>query len=160
MFHGVIRRQASLYLPEVPHIESLRTRFNPVQAQLIPAHVTLIREDEVIDWCDLRPRIDAILPLQLQLGFGAPRREDHLVYLPVVAGQDQFDELRRRLLNHSLSPPRKQSAHVTIIHPRNGVCTDAAYQEIVSLLKPFTLEFCDIALIEQVDGGPWMRFEE
>ena len=40
MMHGrcdmVNRRQASLYLADVPHIESLRHRFNPIHARLIP----------------------------------------------------------------------------------------------------------------------------
>ncbi len=43
------RRQASLFLQEVPLIEELRWKFNPSQAALIPPHVTLIREDEVLD---------------------------------------------------------------------------------------------------------------
>ena len=51
------RRQASLFLSDQFQIESLRLRYNPIQARLIPAHVTLCREDEVTDWDLVRARL-------------------------------------------------------------------------------------------------------
>lgn len=46
-----VRRQATLYLPSPCSVavEAVRSRYNPVQAELIAAHVTLCREDEVGD---------------------------------------------------------------------------------------------------------------
>ncbi len=47
--------------------------------------------------------------------------------------------------------------HVTIIHPRNGVCTDNAFAEIQRMLPPFQWTFSEISLIEQINGGPWKK---
>ena len=44
-----IRRQATLFLRHRESVESIRRQFNPAQAELISAHVTLCREDEVED---------------------------------------------------------------------------------------------------------------
>ena len=151
------RRQASMYLSDVPEIEDLRIRFNPVQAQLIPAHVTLVREDEVHDWSVFETRIQEQLPIRLTLGFGCAVRDENLVFLPAVLGVEQFDDLRHRLLSDGIKRPRNQTPHVTIIHPRNGTCTDAAFEEIAQRLQPFTTTLSEISLIEQTNGGPWVR---
>ncbi len=152
------RRQASLWVDEAPEIERMRCRFNPAQAQLIPAHITLIREDEVNDWERLASRILQVLPIELTLSFGRPVREANFVYLPVEAGTTDFDNLRYRLLSDGSHIPRKQMPHMTIVHPRNGICTDAAFEEIVEQIPPCTIVFREIRLIEQVNGGPWSTF--
>lgn len=152
-----IRRQASLYLENAPQIESVRQRFNPIQAALIPAHVTLCREDEVTDWTRFREQLESIVDLELSLGFGAPIREDNLVYLPVNSGTEDFHELRKQLLE---SEPRAHSPHITLIHPRNGTCTDEIFQEIQSQVDPFKHTFQSVQLIEQLDGysGIWRQW--
>lgn len=150
------RRQASLYLNNAPHIESLRTRFNPAQAKLIPAHVTLIREDEVADWDELNQRLKDLGDIELTLQFGFPKREENLVFLSVVGGNDQFDKLRATLLPGTT--PRKHNPHLTLIHPRNGICTDAIFDEIIDTVSAFEATFTTVSLIEQTDGGPWKPF--
>lgn len=149
------RRQASMYLPDVAEIEELRLRYNPLQARLIPAHVTLCREDEVDDWLVVQTRIKRLLPIQMTIGFGRAVRHGDLVYLPAVSGIEQFDQLRIQLLAPGFKKVRSQSPHVTIIHPRNGRCTDDIYGEIVERLQPFSWTFREISLIEQTNGGPW-----
>lgn len=150
------RRQASLYLNDAPLIESVRMRFNPAQAKLIPAHVTLIREDEVADWDELHQQLKSVGDIELTLQFGAPKREANLVYLPVVSGTYEFDELRSALLPGTT--PRKHNPHLTVIHPRNGICTDAIFEEILDALSAFEATFTTVSLIEQTDGGPWVQF--
>lgn len=150
------RRQASLYLNNAPHIEFVRTRFNPAQAKLIPAHVTLIREDEVADWDELHQRLKDLGDIELALQFGVPKREANLVYLPVVGGTDKFDKLRAALLRATTR--RKQNPHLTLIHPRNGICTDAIFEEILAAVSAFQATFTTASLIEQTDGGPWVQF--
>ena len=152
------RRQASMYLSNVPEIEDLRMRLNPVQAQLIPAHVTLCREDEVDDWSVLEARIHDLLPIRITLGFGRPVRDGDFVFLQAESGCEPFDDLRNRLVGDGIQKPRKQTPHVTIIHPRNGTCTDAVFEEIFQRIQPFTVTLCEISLIEQTNGGPWKRF--
>ena len=150
------RRQASLYLTGVPKIEEIpRLRFNPAQAELIPAHVTLCREDEVLDWTALRHRLSAICPIEVVIEFGTPVRQGNLVYLPAIGQTEQFDNLRRDLLGAEGQKLRKHLAHITIIHPRNGSRSDADFQEITESLERFTAKFREVSLIEQQDGGHW-----
>ncbi len=152
------RRQASLFLSGFPEIEEFRHRFNPAQAALIPAHVTLCREDEVEDWSALQDRIRAVGPIDITIEFGIPIRQEHFVYLPVVESTVRFENLRLALLGTPTQSPRLHLPHLTIIHPRNGVCTDAIFQELLRHFVPFSASFCEISLIEQRDGGPWSRF--
>ena len=151
------RRQATLYLslPESTVIESLRSRFNHVQFELIRAHVTLCREDEVSDWEEVASRLSDMGSIQVTLSFGLPVRDDNLVYLPANGSTESYDALRNALLSKVNSLPRKHNPHVTIIHPRNGTCSDSMFDEIARQLKPFTTTFRCVTLIEQVDGGPW-----
>jgi 2'-5' RNA ligase len=146
------RRQASLYLTSVPHIEAVRRSHNPEQARLIPPHVTLCREDEVLDWEVFRERLKAQGPVELTLEFGVPVREKDFVFLPVTSGVEKFHQLRRALL---LDEPRNSTPHLTIIHPRNGTCTNEIFADILSRVSLFQYTFREVYVIEQVDGGVW-----
>lgn len=147
-----------MFLSGIPEVEQMRSQFNPVQAQLIPAHITLCREDEVNDWKALEYRIRQILPFELVLSFGRPIRDENFVYLPVESGIAAFDELRRLLLSNGPDVPRKHMPHMTIVHPRNGACCDATFDEIAKQIQPFTFTFREVHLIEQTNGGPWVTF--
>ncbi len=151
------RRQATLYLPlpDSTAIESLRSRFNPVQFELIRAHVTLCREDEVSDWDKFASRLSDLRTIEVTLSFGLPVRDDNLVYLPATGSTESYDALRSLLLSTRNSLPRKHIPHITIVHPRNGSCSDFVFGEIASQLKPFTATFRSVTLIEQVDDEPW-----
>ncbi|HSS50742.1 MAG TPA: 2'-5' RNA ligase family protein [Thermoanaerobaculia bacterium] len=136
-------------------MESLRSRFNPVQFSLIRSHVTLCRENEVEDWEAFSFRLARSGPFNVSLAFDRPVREGNLVYLPAVESVDSFDALRYVLLGNGGSRPRKQPAHITLIHPRNGACTDAVFGEILSQFVPFSTTFDTVTLIEQTEGGRW-----
>lgn len=147
------RRQASLYLPDPFEVETVRLRYNPIQAQLIPSHVTLCREDEVTDWEAFRARLESLRPFEITLTFGAPVREHDFVFLPVLEGLDVYHLFRRRLLQTEV---RNQTPHVTLIHPRNGTCTDEVFADIsATIISPFQRTFCEVMLIEQENGGVW-----
>ena len=152
------RRQASMFLSNKPLIDLLRNRFNPEQAKLIPTHVTLCREDEVKDWSRLVSRIRDLPLVQITMAFGTAVRDGNLVFLPVVGGREQFDELRNYLLGNGTSRPRKHSPHATIVHARNRTCTDEVFAEILAKIQPFTTALHEIALIEQFGSGPWSPF--
>lgn len=167
------RRQASLFLASCPVIEEVRHRFNPAQSRLIPPHLTLCREDEVSDWSELANRIAKMSPIALAMAFGNPERDENFVYLPIIDGEEQFDALRYQLLcnvdvadadgEHAQRDPvaggkwmpRKQTPHLTLIHPRNGICTDSIFDEICRSISPFKIVLTEIVIIEQTDGGPW-----
>ncbi len=151
------RRQASLFLSDVPDIESIRQRYNPAQAKLIPAHVTLCREDEIADWDQFQQHLQSLCSWGLTLEFGTPIRDGDFVYLPVLKGLEDFHQLRRKLLGHQA---RCHNPHLTLIHPRNGVCTDNIFSDIQRQVPPFQYHFQDVRLIEQRDGGAWHSFAD
>lgn len=155
------RRQATLYLPlaDSTAIESLRARFNRVQFELIRAHVTLCREDEVSDWDKIASRLSDPGSIEVKLSFGEPVRDGNLVYLPATGSTESYDALRSALLSTRNSLPRKHDPHITLVHPRNGTCSDFVFDEIACQLKPFTITFRSVTLIEQVDGGSWQELK-
>ncbi|MDX2217475.1 MAG: 2'-5' RNA ligase family protein [Burkholderiales bacterium] len=161
-FPAPYRRQASLYLPDGDdrrRIEILRRRFNPAQAALIPAHVTLCREGEVADWEVLAARARDLRPIFVSLRFGPPVREGNLVFLPATGPVAQFDDLRAALLAGDRTP-RRETPHITLVHPRNGTCNDEAFRAIRADFVPFTAVFTTIMLIEQRNGGVWRTWSK
>lgn len=151
-----IRRQATLLFHNAPAaLTHCRCRYNPIQADLIPPHVTLCREDEVVDWLAFEQRVASMGHVKLEMKFGRPIRNGNSVLLPAVEGMEAYDSLRRAVLSDGASEPRPMNAHITVIHPRNGICTDENFAEIADVLQPFQWTFNEIALIEQRDGGPW-----
>lgn len=147
------RRQASIYLPDQFQIEALRFRHNPMQARLIPAHVTLCCEDEVTDWDLFQARLESLSPFEITLTFGIPVREDNFVFLPVQEGFDDYQDFRQAIL---LREARKLTPHCTLIHPRNGTCTDQTFADIsATIISPFQYTFREVMLIEQENGGVW-----
>lgn len=150
------RRQATLYLPESSsqNIEAIRSRFNPAQANLIRAHVTLCREDEVVDWEQFRSRLSSVGPITLELAFSRIVRDGDLVYA-AVENSDSFDQLRNEVLRTENGTPRHHIPHLTLIHPRNGKCSDKTFRELRRKFKPFAACIDTITVIEQIDGGIW-----
>ncbi len=144
------RRQATLLLRGNSDVDAVRREFNPIQAELIDSHVTLIREDDVSDWNELGKRIAGLDLSPITIRFGSPERDGDLVLIR-AADPESFDRLRAQLLD----APRKHGAHVTLIHPRNGVCSDADFEIISSRIRPFEHTFDELSLIEQVNGGRW-----
>jgi 2'-5' RNA ligase len=156
-----VRRQATLYLPKIQGatIERLRAQYNPAQAALIRAHITLCREDEVDDWDDLADRIRALATIDIDLFFGQPIRNANLVYLPTAGATGPFDSLRELLLSRGNSHPRKHDPHLTLIHPRNGICTAEIFAALTAEINPMAVNFKEITLIEQTDGGAWRNLQ-
>ena len=148
-----VRRQATLFLHD-ESLDALRRRWNPLQAELIDCHVTLLREDEVDDWDDVRNWL-LTKPSAFVMEFGKPVREDNLVYLPCTDGVDAFQALRACLLQSHTQMPRPHKPHITLIHPRNGQCTDEIFEMIFQAVERKRVVFDEVCLIEQVAGGPW-----
>ena len=81
------------------------------------------------------------------------------VLLPATGDQPGFHALRRAALSDVVERPRLLEPHVTLMHPRNSTCTDAAFAAIVARALPQRLTFATVSLIEQADGGPWRVLE-
>ena len=150
------RRQATLFLLGDGLIDEIRAGFNPRQAEIIDAHITLCREDEVPDWNKLSDKLRKQTRASVTLDFGKPYRDGDLLLLPCIGSTAEFDGLREFLL---VPPVRKHTPHVTLIHPRNGSCTDAIFDKVFGLIKPFSHTFDEVSLIGQLNGGKWHILE-
>lgn len=152
------RIQLSLYVaePQAAKINKLRELLDPVQSGLIPAHVTLCREDEMesISLDDLKTRLRAAPMSTLVLSFGRPQAFfSHGVLLPCETGAEQFAVLRECLLgSFGVS---QHLPHITLAHPRNpkarGNCLASARQLPGGLL----IAFSQVCVIEQHDNDAW-----
>jgi hypothetical protein len=156
-----IRRQLTLF-PEpadVQIIEQIRKEFNPLQFELIKAHVTLCREDEIENLEQVLSNLLLLIQTQqkIYIEFGKVARFDNGkgLFLPATNNNKQFENLRRQVLSGLSDNPGKQQAHITLMHPGNSICTDTIFELVEKINVPATLEFKQISLIEQENGGPW-----
>ncbi len=152
------RRQLTLFVSRdaARAIETVRARLDPVQHRLIPAHVTLCREDELArlgedGW---RERLAAAAVAPITLTFGAPVPfAGHGVLLPCMAGAPEFHALRVQLLGDS--DVRPHAPHLTLAHPRNLRAPHNVPGARAELTVPMVLTFTSVCLIEQCGDEPW-----
>ena len=156
-----IRHQLSLFVPPSVSgpIEVVRRVVDPVQHRLIPAHVTLCREDELEGIAPemLQARF-ASAPMRVRLRFGAPFRfHEHGILLPCVGGDEGFQRLRA----HVLGGPgfRKQEPHITLAHPRNPKAPGNSLDAASALAGVLDLEFPAACLIRQEGDNAWQVLE-
>ncbi|WP_224362884.1 2'-5' RNA ligase family protein [Hyalangium versicolor] len=151
-----LRQQLSLYVPRdaSQDIEAVRTIVDPVQHRLIPAHVTLCREDELGDVSVWQARLKAIPFGPLTLSFGEPQTfSGHGLLLNCIAGEDSFRQLREYLLGSK--EIRRQSPHLTLAHPRNPKAEGNSIETASRLPPRLQLTFPTLYWIEQERGEPW-----
>lgn len=151
------RRQVSLFLPEPARsiVDAVRARADPVQHALIPAHVTLVREEDVGEWSTVERRLGGLARVAVTLEFGPPRPSDGGgLLLQVASPTMEFDDLRARLLAGPGTLPRHLAPHITLHHPRNaaGADRDAA---AAAFSSPGPIHFTKASLIEQAGDDPW-----
>jgi 2'-5' RNA ligase len=153
-----IRRQLTLFPIELNKmIERIRAEFNPVQYQLVAAHVTLCREDEIEPFEKIIKNIQSIylqLPVKIQLNKVERFDDDKGVFISAKNSND-FYTLRKAVLKGMTAFPEKQQPHITLMHPRNSVCTDMIFAEIQACPLPVELIFDTISLMEQYNGERW-----
>jgi hypothetical protein len=153
------RTQLSLFVPRESgaRIEAVRRVVDPHQFRLIPAHVTLCRDDEIAarGLADITRRLeDEELPA-LTLRFGAPERFDgHGILLPCIEGAEAFAAMRESVLSPLAA--RHQAAHLTLAHPRNPKVSENELSRAATLDTGIAITFATVQLIEQTDGAPWV----
>ncbi|MBG9375918.1 2'-5' RNA ligase family protein [Panacibacter sp. DH6] len=153
------RQQLTLFLQprQAAIIEKIRQHYNPLQHALIKAHITLCRENEIAQpdklWHNMLYGNYAAFELQ----FGPPERFDagRGLWLAALPGQQSFIALREGILKKIVQIPHIPTAHITLIHPRNGFCTDEIFKEVAQYNLPGSFYFDEVSLIEQENGGPW-----
>lgn len=151
------RSQLTLFVPEASAIEAIRRQYNPVQHSLIEAHVTLCREDELLDIEKVLQNLEQLDFPFITIRFGKPERFDdgNGLLLPAPEENTLFQVLRKAVLKGVIEQPRNHHPHITLMHPRNSICTDELFLEISKQELPDSIQFDSISLIEQVDGGKW-----
>jgi 2'-5' RNA ligase len=161
---NTIRRQLTLFVEqkEAEIIERIRQTFNPKQFEIIKAHVTLCREDEIQNLEKVISNLNALTQPDFDIEFGEITRFDDGkgLFLPARTTNEDFDNLRIEALRGLIDNPRKQEPHITLMHPRNSTCTDNIFQQIKTINLPTKLRFKKISLIEQKDSGQWITLKE
>jgi 2'-5' RNA ligase len=141
-------------------IDEARRSLDPVQFSLIPAHVTLCREDEIEDLqpADLRERLSAWDTGPVSLTFGAPESfSTHGILLPCIRGEEDFQALRRLILGSTAI--RRQLPHITLAHPRNPKAAGNSLAAASVLQAGITVNLGTVSRIQQNGGAPWHLVE-
>ncbi|QSQ23234.1 2'-5' RNA ligase family protein [Pyxidicoccus parkwayensis] len=152
------RRQLTLFVPGplAEEIEAVRHVVDPVQKRLIPAHVTLCREDELGGRSE--GELDALLVAPhlkpVTLRFGEPEAfYEHGIVMYCIEGLEDFQALRQSILGaHGLKVHRP---HLTLAHPRNPRAPGNALERAAGLRSLPPITFKTLCLIEQTAGSPW-----
>ncbi len=153
-----LRRQLSLFVPP-PHradLDDIRRITDPVQHRLIPAHVTLCREDELgeLHLRDVETRLEHARSGPVTLEFGPPERfGGHGILLPCIGGAEAFHTLREVVL--ATRPVRTHTPHLTLAHPRNPKAPGNDLAQVAALQQGLRVTFPEVSYIEQLDGYPW-----
>lgn len=154
-----IRQQLTLFVSpkDSKEIENIRRQFNPKQYHLIDSHVTLCREDEIENISFILDILQQLDTSKITIRFGQTTRFDNGfgVLLPALSDNEEFQQLRLKILTGLGMTVRRHEPHITLMHPRNSTCTDEIFKEIQKINLPTSLSFDTISLIEQVDGGQW-----
>lgn len=157
-----IRRQLTLFLTDnFDTIENVRQKYNPAQFELIKAHVTLCREDEIENLEQVLQNLSDLKALEISIQFEGPLRFDDGkgVYLKSCSNSGEFDNLRHQVLKNVIDNPRQQLPHITLMHPRNSTCYDEIFELISREEFPSNISFKTISLIEQRNNGKWEVIE-
>lgn len=152
------RRQLSLYVPTdaAVEIEAVRRVVDPIQSGLIPAHVTLCREDELgrLSEAELLERLANPRLEPVTLRFGRPEGfSGHGILLPCIGGEEELRGLREQLLGSA--EIRRQEPHITLAHPRNPQAAGSSPAAAAALPESLSITFSTVRLIEQEGREPW-----
>jgi 2'-5' RNA ligase len=155
-----IRKQLSMYVPTyaAQDIEAVRKVVDPIQSSLIPAHITLCREDELCDFSKLEDRLNKIPFKPLTLTFSKPEIfSGHGLLLNCIEGKHDFKLLREYVLDSK--DIRNQKPHITLAHPRNPKSAGNLLSSTSRLSEIIEIIFPTIYLIKQEMGKPWLVIE-
>lgn len=153
-----IRRQLTLFLQDnFETIEKIRLKFNPKQFELIKAHVTLCREDEIENLDKILNNLSSLNGQEITIRFENPTRFDNGkgVFLKAHSDLKEFENLRKKILQNIIEKPREQIPHITLMHPRNSTCNDEIFDQINQEIFPSTITFTKISLIEKRNDDEW-----
>ena len=151
----VARTQLSLFVsePTLNRLEHIRQLVDPTQAALIPAHVTLCRDEEVqfLSPSLIGSRLETQPPILIE--FRTVEQVDgHGLILRITDSQDGFQRLRRCVLG----PDAKRSdAHITLAHPRNPKVNGNRLGAVDIALPVSVLFDKAVLIVQDTMDTPW-----
>ena len=156
------RIQLTLFLSSAAaeRVEAVRQVLDPVQFSLIPAHVTLCREDELegLSPALLQQRLKVSGIGALSLIFGAAEHfSTHGVLLPCISGEEEFRALREAVLGKDAI--RLQLPHITLAHPRNPKAPGNNLTAAAALGSGLEVGFASVCRIQQDGTAPWQLLQ-
>lgn len=158
-----IRKQLTLFISEYSkNIEKIRAKYNPEQFNLISAHVTLCRGDEIEPIEKVIKQIKSITlekPVRIEFDNIERFSDGKGVLMSAKKKNPEFIKLRKSVLGLS-ELVKEQLPHVTLMHPRNSTCNTKIFKEIKNNVFPTELHFDTISLIEQKNDGKWDILQE
>jgi 2'-5' RNA ligase superfamily len=158
------RIQLTLFVSEKDslQIEKIRQQFNPAQYALIKSHVTLCREEELEQLERVIDNLEKLEHEAITIEFGSAVRfaNGAGVLLPAIGKHDEYHQLRKKILCGITDKPGTPEPHITLMHPRNSLCTAEVFEQIKGRTLPAKLTFSTISLIEQEPGMKWQVLRE
>ena len=143
-------------------IEAWRRRWDPIMAERVPAHITLIFPNEAHDGqvlldraekaCRRRPSFSLGL-----LGVTCPNgRPEELVFVEVHDEEGSFVQLRSELLGSPCALSGMAAPHITIVHPATSSLGKEAWESLRGNRLDESLVVTKISIIES-SGQAWTR---
>jgi 2'-5' RNA ligase len=151
------RVQATLLLRDLPSVESLRAELDPRMAALIPAHVTVVYDDEAPDpdlLADgLRDAGREAPPIELRLAtVAAFEPPDEGLYVATKAS-DGLARLRVAVLRPPFMVTRSGFwPHVTVLNPRSVEACEEDWRSLIGREVGVSVTVSEVALVEFRDG--------
>ncbi len=158
-----MRKQICLFLPsqERETVDFVRSRIDPIQFKLIPAHITLCYDDEVDNWDILVNRLENTTQKKFSISFAKPKLfVEGGYYLPYVGEANQYFELREYLLGNSEKRRINVKPHITILHPKN--IKDNSHKNVIEIFNKTLeeVEFDTVSFIGKETNKPWEVINE
>jgi hypothetical protein len=151
------RRQLTLFVDTKysKEIEKIRQEYNPVQYDLIKAHVTLCREDELENSAQIAENLASLNHEPITIHFDKIIRfsDEQGVCISALPDNSEYHSLRNAILKNT--GMRFPEPHITLMHPRNASCTNEIFETIRRMKFPEQIRFDRISFIEQASGGKW-----
>jgi hypothetical protein len=143
-------------------IEQIRSTFNPLQYDLIKSHVTLCIENELAALEKVTQNLLTLNHDCINIHFGEVARFSggKGVLIPALGDNVRFQALRKLILKGIIEVPGNMDPHITLMHPRNSICTDDIFEQIQKAKLPNMIEFRKISLIQQENGDKWNVLKE
>ena len=98
----------------------------------------------------------------ITINFGNVARffPDKGVLMPGVGENLAFYNLRKSVLNGNVEKNEKFAPHITLMHPRNSICSDMEFAQIQKFVLRNAIQFRKVSLMVREAIGKWQVIRE